>query len=114
MAASDHLSHQFDGYNLSFADKTVDGWKEHEITAHHKGAQIGFLNWSGGVNDIQVAKEHQRKGVATAMWNWAHTLADKHPGDILHPEHSTHRTPSGEKWAKSTGKAHYFPPEEIH
>lgn len=94
-------------------------WTEHMITAHKGKKQVGYLHYgnSGGVIDINVEKEHQRQGIATGMWNHAINIAGTEgPRGVRlpYPEHSANRTPSGEKWAKSTGKAHYFPPEEIH
>lgn len=92
---------------------------EHNYNAYHKGEHVGMLQvyMDGGISDIQVVKEHQRKGVATAMFNYAIGKAGEQTPDgfyVPYPEHSAHRTPSGEAWAKSTGKQHYFPPEEIH
>ncbi len=91
-----------------------------EVTAHHAGKQIGYLNWSlgGHIFDMAVDKEHRRKGVATGMFNYALTQGDKHDEDLRQPvarvEHSAHRTVEGDMWAKSTGPSHYFPAEEIH
>jgi GNAT superfamily N-acetyltransferase len=90
----------------------------HVYTAHHKDDQIGYLHVSqgGGISDMAVAKEHQRKGVATAMFNHAVGMAGKNVNGVRvpHPEHSGHRTPSGDAWAKSTGPSHYFEAEETH
>lgn len=91
----------------------------HMYTAHHKDNEVGWLNVSegGGISDINVAKEHQRKGVATAMFNHAIGMAGKILDTgvrVPYPEHSGHRTPSGDAWAKSTGPQHYFEAEEIH
>ena len=91
----------------------------HEYTAHHKGKDVGYMHVgeAGGIIDIGVHAEHRRKGVATAMWNHALKMAGKinsHGERIPYPEHSEHRTPSGDAWAKSTGPQHYFEPDEIH
>ena len=120
MAASDHLSKAQFPYTFLYKNTGEEPWTEHTVTAQHKGDSVGFMTWghSGGVIDIGVAKAHQRKGVATGMWNHALSLGgtvDKASGiTVPHAEHSAHRTRQGEAWAKSTGKSHYFPPEEIH
>lgn len=120
MAASDNLSKNQFPLSYSYSNKEEEPWTEHTIIAKSKGKEVGFLTFghSGGVIDIGVSKEHQRKGVATGMWNHALSLGgstDKTSGiRIPNIEHSAHRTRQGEAWAKSTGKAHYFPPEEIH
>lgn len=95
---------------------------QHEYTAHLNDEQIGHMHLSpgGDVIDIQVHPDHRRKGVATALWNHAIKMAGT-PTVLIdeieqmpYPEHSGHRTEAGEAWAKSTGPAHYYPPEEIH
>lgn len=115
MAAKDHLSKV--QFNLTQSEK--EPWTEHKLTANLGGKEVGYLHWgnAGGVIDVNVDKEHRRKGIATGMWNHALSLAGSTgPEGVRVPtvEHSSHRTKSGESWAKSTGKAHYFPPEEIH
>jgi GNAT superfamily N-acetyltransferase len=122
MSAQDNLSQQQFPYTYKFrtlpdAENSDPAW---EVTAHHKGKQVGYLNWSmgGHIFDINVDPEHRRKGVATGMWNHALAQGGKYDEslrmEVSNVEHSEHRTREGEKWAKSTGKAHYFPPEEIH
>ena len=91
----------------------------HQYTAQHKGEEAGFMHVgeAGGVIDINVHPDHRRKGVATSLWNHALSMAGQINPDgerIPYPEHSEHRTEEGESWAKSTGPAHYFEPEEIH
>ena len=120
MSASDHLSKEQFPYTYSYSNSEEEPWTEHTVEAHNKGERVGFMAFghSGGVIDMGVAKEHQRKGVATGMWNHALSLrgtTDKASGiRIPSVEHSAHRTRQGEAWAKSTGKTHYFPAEEIH
>jgi GNAT superfamily N-acetyltransferase len=107
-------------YTYTYSNDGHESLPEHTVTAHHKGKSVGFLTFShsGPVLDVQVDKEHRRKGVATGMWNYALSLGGttfKSSGiRIPNVEHSENRTEGGEEWAKSTGKAHYFPPEEIH
>ena len=115
-----NLSNKQFPYTYSYSNKEEEPWTEHTVTAHHKDERVGFITWgnSGGVIDMGVTIEHQRKGVATGMWNHALSLGgitDKASGILIpNVEHSGNRTRQGEEWAKSTGKAHYFPPEEIH
>jgi GNAT superfamily N-acetyltransferase len=60
---------------------------------------LGFVRQNGRrkVRNIFVKKEHQRKGIATAMWNYAEANGFK-------PQHSDDRTDAGEAWARSLGK----------
>ena len=48
------------------------------------------------IGSIDVDPKFQRKGIATAMWDYA-----KRSG--FQPLHSPQRTPDGDAWAKSTG-----------
>jgi GNAT superfamily N-acetyltransferase len=122
MAASDNLSKGQFPYTYKFRTlpDAVNSDPAWEVTAHHQGKQVGYLNWAmaGHVYDMNVDPEHRRKGVATGMWNHALAQGGKHDNNlrqpISHAEHSAHRTLEGDAWAKSTGKAHYFPAEEIH
>lgn len=66
----------------------------------------GFLDWyhtGGEIYDIGVSKEHQRKGLATAMYRHAQKLSESNK-DIPTPKHSETRTDEGEEWAKSLGE----------
>lgn len=49
------------------------------------------------VGDIDVHPNFQRRGIATAMWNYAKAQG-------FNPKHSPQRTPEGTAWAKSTGE----------
>jgi len=101
MSASDNLSgEQFNGYKMKFTPG--DGDTLHRVDALHKGQSVGYLDWhpyhqEGELQHIEVSPEHQRKGVATAMWNFAKRQED---GDFL--THGRERTDAGEAWAKST------------
>jgi len=115
-----NLNKQQFPYTYSYSNDGHSNLPEHTVTAYHKNKSVGFLTFAhmGPVLDVQVDKEHRRKGVATGMWNHALSLGgsiDKETGAYIpHVEHSPNRTEKGEEWAKSTGKYHYFPPEEIH
>lgn len=72
----------------------------HKITALHAGQKVGHLMWGGEntVHSIGVEPEHQRRGLATAMWNYGH---EKNP----HLRHDTDRTEEGDAWAHKVGGA---------
>lgn len=75
-----------------------------DITASLNGKEVGWLQLepSGRVEDIQVANEHQGKGIGTAMWRHAEKL--HHTGQIPNPpKHSDYRTYEGEFFARSVG-----------
>lgn len=76
-----------------------------EILAFHKDKRVGWLSWYGGDNgeiqDVSVAPEHRRKGLATQMMLLARQKASE--GRRKPPEHSSSRTPEGDAWAKSVG-----------
>jgi ribosomal protein S18 acetylase RimI-like enzyme len=104
MSASDHLSErQFGEYKLSH---NLDDTGHHVITATHKGNEVGFLDWyhtGGKIYDIGVKDEHQRKGVATNMYNYAKELSSSDK-NITEPRHSETRTDEGDQWARSLGE----------
>jgi GNAT superfamily N-acetyltransferase len=109
MAAQDNLGRQF-SYQMSFTPS--DMGEHHKVTARLGETRVGFMKWdpdNGVIKDIQVHPEHRRKGVATAMWNFAQSqVKPQTPGvdyadDVKAPQHSTERTPEGDAWAKSVG-----------
>jgi len=76
---------QFKDYTLKFERYVGDK----VITAHHKGEQIGALTWDPGdgtILGVGVTPEHRRKGIATAMWDMAHTVPGTKP--VHNPKHS--------------------------
>jgi hypothetical protein len=106
MAAHENLS------EYQFRYRPVKSEELHEVQAIHKptGEHIGRMTWLnyGPLHEIDVNYEHQRRGVATGMWNHAIGLADSSYNKgvnkrIPMPEHSIFRTPAGDAWAKSTG-----------
>jgi GNAT superfamily N-acetyltransferase len=86
---------QFGAYTLR-VDKTND---DHLIKAYKgQDGPVGVLKWdatTGETRDVQVEPEHQRKGLATAMWN--------HAKEVAPIRHSGTRTPEGDAWAKTVG-----------
>jgi len=75
-----------------------NGEDAHAITAHSGGEEVGHLliRMDGVIDSVGVLPEHQRRGVATAMWNHAQALG-------LSPRHSSKRTEEGHAWAKKVG-----------
>lgn len=75
---------------------------QHIIEAHApEGHRVGFMSWMGSaphaIERIEVNPSHQRKGLASAMWNWAQENARPKP------KHSRQRTDQGDAWARSVG-----------
>jgi len=100
--------------------KAAEG--EHAVVAHAEGdpKPVGLMVWGnrngptevnpdepdtptrGAVNWIETRPDHRGRGVATGMWDTAHTLA-KADTSIIPPEHSNNRTEAGDRWAKKVG-----------
>jgi GNAT superfamily N-acetyltransferase len=101
---------QFKEYTLEY--KGADEQGGHNIVAKKEDKPIGAMRWAHGrgVDSVDVNPEHQRKGVATAMWNMAIDLK-KQDKSIPTIKHSQDRTYEGEDWAKKVGR--YYPPENI-
>jgi len=81
----------------------------HVVTAMHPDSSdpVGYMVWKKDTGEnirIDVEKEHQRKGVATGMWNFAKNIAANSDGKIRRPQHSRVQTKSGRAWAKKVGK----------
>jgi hypothetical protein len=77
---------------------------EHNVIARDTaGGFVGNMRWSNKqVRNVMVNPEHQRQGVATAMWQEGHRLASENQR-IPAPRHSPDRTSAGDAWAKSVG-----------
>jgi hypothetical protein len=66
---------------------------------------------TGNIEQITVEPSHQRRGIASEMYELA-KIAHKHfPDKYPYPEHSPARTPEGNAWAQSTGD--YVPPNTM-
>lgn len=75
-----------------------------EVTAHHQGKKVGEMWWnkdSGEIENIDVKPEHRRRGVATGMWNHAHSNARE--AGVARPVHAVMRSNAGDAWAKAVG-----------
>jgi GNAT superfamily N-acetyltransferase len=105
---SDNLSPlQFGNYTVSYAGhEDIPGSRRglHRVVAEHEGQQVGSMTWQtrskkpGEIEKIEVEPDHQRQGLATAMWNYAHDS-----GIRPSPKHSSQRTDAGEAWSKAVG-----------
>lgn len=75
------------------------------INAKHaeSGDTVGHMlcDHRGKIQSISVQPAHQRKGVATNMWNHAQELASQ--GQVPAPKHSKDRSDQGDAWARSVG-----------
>lgn len=89
---------QFGDYTLSYHPPEM-GVNVHTIRAEHEGQAVGAMVWtrkSHEIHNVHVQPDHQRKGLATAMWNMGQELRPK-------PKHSPDRTESGDAWARKVG-----------
>jgi hypothetical protein len=98
MSAQNSLSStQFNGYDLMFNKGDATG--SHVIEAYlGKTGPVGHLEWgaqTGKVLNVQVEPDHQRKGLATAMWKLAQNTG------VIKPVHSLGISDQGQKWKKS-------------
>ncbi len=100
---------QFGDYSIEYTGHEQEAGQffgYHNVVARDAGGeQVGSLRWQTGnkshpgeVDDVKVHGEHQRKGIATAMWSYAQSS-----GIRPSPKHSRHRTTAGDAWAKSVG-----------
>jgi hypothetical protein len=75
----------------------------HRIQAFSGKASLGRMLWnSRSILNIDVEPQQARRGVATAMWQEGHRLAEQH-ARIPKPKHSSDRTAMGDAWARSVG-----------
>lgn len=98
------------GYRLDYSNEvnrpnTSRPRLTHKITTAFRGKDVGHIEWDENpseVSSIQVSPKHQRKGIATAMYNMASDLPTKYQ-----IEHADDRTPEGEAWSQTT--SNYYP-----
>lgn len=69
---------------------------------HMPGQVIGEMSWhkDGEIKNLTVQDTHQRRGIATTMYDIAKSATAKKNVAL---RHSPQRTDMGEAWAKSTG-----------
>jgi ribosomal protein S18 acetylase RimI-like enzyme len=68
-----------------------------------EGQHVGAICWhpeTGEVSGVSVVKAHQRQGVATRLWEQAHTEAATR--GIALPQHSSRQSESGRLWSERT------------
>ena len=82
--------------------KQINGGYDVRATHRKTGNPVGLLSafTTGKIGMINVHPEHRRRGVATAMWDYA----TQHP-DLNSPYHSQIQTEDGEAWARSLGES---------
>ena len=77
----------------------------HEGYASLDNKEVGSIEWfkdDGTVRNIEVDKEHRRKGIATGLWNSAHEFS-KNKG-LQTPKHDSYGiTHAGLPWAEAVG-----------
>lgn len=99
----DHMGRQF-----AYFFPVMPGASEHEITAFIDDSfgrmHLGSLAWNqeGEITGVYVPKRLRRRGIATAMFNVAHEVAEGME-DMNPPKHSADRTFEGDAWAKAVG-----------
>lgn len=98
---------QFGDYSVEYAGHETSGGRMgmHRVVAKDgSGAEVGAMTWRtrsrkpGELDHIDVAKDHRRRGLATAMWTYASESGLKPT-----PVHSAQRTDDGDAWAKAVG-----------
>jgi GNAT superfamily N-acetyltransferase len=116
MVASDNISpQQFGKYRIRYTGVGKPGGPEagaHRVEVRLGRQRVGGMSWRaegskgyepGEIDDIKVNHEHRRKGVATAMYNYA-VASGIEPA----PQHSPARSIAGDAWAYTTKG--YVPP----
>ena len=84
----------------------------HEVVASDTaGKKVGSLTWNTKeIENIDVAKKHQGKGIAEGMLVHARRQANAEIAPV--PAHSLMRTRAGHEWAKKMGGAGSAIPEK--
>jgi hypothetical protein len=97
-------SSQLSDLQFTYLEHDVGASKPlHKLVATRDDEEVGQMIWSPrSIRAINVPAEHQRQGVATALWHEGHRLAGEQRS-IPRPAHSTERTRQGDAWAKSVG-----------
>lgn len=111
-----------EGYALQHVPGAPNGTRNHSVVATFEGRTVGAIQWVGArevrggqrmpdgtteqvlikrppqIVDLKVYPEHQRKGLATAMYQ----MAKQHEPDLTHDDIVL---PDGEAWMRSLGAA---------
>jgi ribosomal protein S18 acetylase RimI-like enzyme len=112
------------GEDPSGIDSTPDTWRTDIIKKGpvvwpdmpQGGRRVGHLTWekgfpTGQILVVEVAPEHQRRGLATEALRHSQRIARASGGRITIPVHASDRTHEGDAWAQSTGD--YVPPNTM-
>jgi ribosomal protein S18 acetylase RimI-like enzyme len=89
---------------LRLATSQSPGGSITHVTATRRKKKLGSMMMHnepgaahhGRLMNVEVEPQHQRKGIATAMWQHAERSGIK-------PQHSPHRTDEGQAWASKVG-----------
>lgn len=65
-------------------------------------ASMSWHHQTGEIKGVYTAKEHQRQGIASSLYQEGSRLAGATRG-VPQPKHSPDRTTAGEAWARSVG-----------
>lgn len=111
MAAADNLQpEQFGKYKIRYkgvGTPNGPGAGSHHVEVRLGRERVGGMRWKaeaskgyepGEIDDIKVNPAHRRKGLATAMYNYA-VASGIEPA----PRHSPARSIAGDAWARTTG-----------
>jgi len=80
-------------------DRIVGQLHTHGSTGYDP--DVGARTRAGEVGYLDVDPGHQRRGIATSLWQQAHDYAGKN--DLAKPVHSKDRTADGDAWAQKVG-----------
>jgi hypothetical protein len=87
---------QFGDYTLHYISPGM-GSGLHKIVAMYGDTRVGHMAWNAKeIHGVDVADPHQRRGLATEMWNWGQEMRPR-------PKHSSDRTNQGDAWARAVG-----------
>lgn len=87
-------------------------WEGSMVDPGHR--PLSTMSWqheTGEIKGVNTAYEHQRKGLATRVWQEGHRIAGETRG-VKPPKHSRFRTNAGEGWARAVGGR--VPPRTFH
>jgi hypothetical protein len=96
-----------DQFRMEYLTRDTGGSKPRHVVKAFLGdgdTPLGSMGWtSDGITSIDVYDPNNtRKGIATAMWEHGHRLAEEN-ARIPKPKHSSDRTREGDAWARAVG-----------
>lgn len=96
---------------IQFSATPAEGYSGPSFEAHDpsvgdEDTMVGgmWFHPSGIIEHMYVHPSHQRRGIATQMFELAKIANTHFPDKYPEPTHSAFRTDSGEAWAKSVDK----------